>query len=82
MIVLLLITYRSPVLWLFPVISAGIALVSAEALIYLLAAHAGLTVNAQKMCIRDSIKHERPPDPIAGRGRLNPLSSQIECARS
>src|SRR3984885_11728237 len=46
-IVLLLITYRSPVLWLFPVVSAGIALVSAEALIYLLAAHAGLTVNAQ-----------------------------------
>ena len=46
-IVLLLITYRSPVLWLLPVISAGIALVSAEALIYLLAAHAGLTVNAQ-----------------------------------
>jgi putative drug exporter of the RND superfamily len=46
-IVLLLVTYRSPVLWLFPVISAGIALVSAEALIYLLAAHAGLTVNAQ-----------------------------------
>jgi putative drug exporter of the RND superfamily len=46
-IVLLLVTYRSPVLWLFPVVSAGIALVSAEALIYLLAAHAGLTVNAQ-----------------------------------
>ena len=46
-IVLLLITYRSPSLWLLPVISAGIALVSAEALIYLLAAHAGLTVNAQ-----------------------------------
>ena len=46
-IVLLLITYRSPTLWLLPVISAGVALVSAEALIYLLAAHAGLTVNAQ-----------------------------------
>src|SRR3984885_4870498 len=46
-IVVLLITYRSPVLWLFPVVSAGIALVSAEALVYLLAAHAGLTVNAQ-----------------------------------
>src|ERR1700743_396316 len=45
-IILLLITYRSPTLWLFPVISAGIALVSAEALIYLLA-RAGLTVNAQ-----------------------------------
>ena len=46
-IVLLLITYRSPVLWLLPVLTAGIALVSAEALIYLLAAHAGLTVNGQ-----------------------------------
>ncbi len=46
-IVLLLLTYRSPVLWLLPVISAGVALTSAEALIYLLAAHAGLTVNAQ-----------------------------------
>ncbi len=46
-IVLLLITYRSPALWLLPVITAGIALTSAEALIYLLAAHAGLTVNGQ-----------------------------------
>ncbi len=46
-IVLLLITYRSPVLWLLPVMSAGIALASAAALIYLLAKHAGLTVNAQ-----------------------------------
>ena len=44
---LLLITYRSPVLWLLPVISAGVALTSAEALIYLLATHAGLTVNGQ-----------------------------------
>ena len=46
-IVLLLITYRSPILWLLPVLSAGIALTTGEALIYLLAAHAGLTVNAQ-----------------------------------
>jgi putative drug exporter of the RND superfamily len=46
-IVLLLITYRSPGLWLLPVLTAGIALTSAEALIYLLAAHAGLTVNGQ-----------------------------------
>ena len=46
-IILLLITYRSPILWLLPVISAGIALTSAQALIYLLATHAGLTVNAQ-----------------------------------
>ena len=52
-IVLLLITYRSPVLWLLPVISAGVALASAEALIYLLAVHAGLTVNAQSAGILD-----------------------------
>src|ERR1700733_334884 len=45
-IALLLITYRSPSLWLLPVISAGIALATGEALVYLLAAHAGLTVNA------------------------------------
>jgi RND superfamily putative drug exporter len=52
-IVLLLITYRSPILWLLPVISAAVALVSAEAVIYLLAAHAGLTVNAQSAGILD-----------------------------
>jgi putative drug exporter of the RND superfamily len=45
-IVLLLLTYRSPVLWLLPVISVAVALVGAQALIYLLARHAGLTVNA------------------------------------
>ena len=45
-IVLLLITYRSPVLWLLPVVSAGVALATAQGLIYLLARH-GLTVNAQ-----------------------------------
>jgi putative drug exporter of the RND superfamily len=52
-IVLLLVTYRSPVLWLLPVISAAVALISAQALIYLLAAHAGLTVNAQSAGILD-----------------------------
>ena len=46
-IVILLITYRSPVLWLLPVISSGVALIVAQAVIYLLAAHAGLVVNAQ-----------------------------------
>jgi putative drug exporter of the RND superfamily len=44
-IVILLITYRSPVLWLLPVISSGVALITAQAVVYLLAAHAGLTVN-------------------------------------
>ena len=52
-IVLLLLTYRSPVLWLLPVISVGVALVTAQAVIYLLAAHAGLTVNAQSAGILD-----------------------------
>jgi putative drug exporter of the RND superfamily len=46
-IALLLITYRSPILWLLPVLSAGVALAASQGLIYLLAAHAGLTVNAQ-----------------------------------
>jgi len=46
-IVLLLVTYRSPVLWLLPLLSVGTALFSAQGVIYLLAKHAGLTVNAQ-----------------------------------
>ncbi|GAA1390472.1 MMPL family transporter [Kitasatospora putterlickiae] len=46
-IVLLLLTYRSPVLWALPLFSAAGALVVAQAVIYLLADHAGLTVNAQ-----------------------------------
>ncbi len=46
-VLILLLTYRSPVLWLLPVVSAGVALTSAQAVIYLLAKHAGLTVNAQ-----------------------------------
>ncbi|GAA0664442.1 MMPL family transporter [Kitasatospora atroaurantiaca] len=46
-VILLLLTYRSPVLWLLPLLCAGIALTVAEAVIYLLAKHAGLTVNAQ-----------------------------------
>jgi RND superfamily putative drug exporter len=45
--VILLITYRSPVLWLLPIISAGVALTTAQSVIYLLAKHAGLVVNAQ-----------------------------------
>ena len=46
-VVILLLTYRSPVLWLLPVISAAGALTASQAVIYLLAKHAGLTVNAQ-----------------------------------
>jgi RND superfamily putative drug exporter len=46
-VVLLLLTYRSPVLWLLPIMSAGVALTVAEAVIYLLTQHANLTVNGQ-----------------------------------
>jgi len=46
-VVILLLTYRSPVLWLLPVLSAGGALTASQAVIYLLAKHTGLTVNAQ-----------------------------------
>jgi RND superfamily putative drug exporter len=46
-IVILLLTYRSPVLWLLPVFSALVALTAAQAVIYLLATRADLTVNAQ-----------------------------------
>ena len=46
-IIMLLLTYRSPVLWLLPVISVGFALMVSQGIIYLLAKNAGLTVNAQ-----------------------------------
>ena len=46
-VVILLFTYRSPLLWLLPVVSAGVALVTAQGVIYLLAKNAGLTVNGQ-----------------------------------
>jgi RND superfamily putative drug exporter len=46
-IVMLLITYRSPTLILVPLLSVIAALFAAQALIYLLAEHAGLTVNGQ-----------------------------------
>ncbi|WP_037914580.1 MMPL family transporter [Actinacidiphila yeochonensis] len=46
-IVILLITYRSPTLLVLPVVSVVVALFTAEAVVYLLARHGGLTVNAQ-----------------------------------
>ena len=50
-IVLLLLTYRSPVLWLLPVISAAAALSTSEGVVYLLTKY--LTVNAQSAGILD-----------------------------
>lgn len=46
-VVALLITYRSPILLLVPVLAAIAALLTSQALVYLLAEHAGLTVNGQ-----------------------------------
>src|ERR1700749_2650923 len=45
--IILLLTYRSPVLWMLPIISAAVALTCAQGVIYLLAKNAGLTVNGQ-----------------------------------
>ncbi|MET9734992.1 MMPL family transporter [Streptomyces sp. NPDC006458] len=46
-VVMLLITYRSPTLLLVPVVAVIAALFTAQALIYFLAEYAGLTVNGQ-----------------------------------
>lgn len=45
--VLLLLTYRSPLLWLFPVLAVGFAAVLTQAGTYLLAKHASLPVDPQ-----------------------------------
>jgi RND superfamily putative drug exporter len=50
-IVILLVTYRSPVLWVLPLVCVFVALTAAQAVIYLLARHAGLTVNGQSAFI-------------------------------
>jgi RND superfamily putative drug exporter len=50
-ILILLLTYRSPFLWLLPIICAGVALTVSQGLIYLLAKYADLTVNGQSQAI-------------------------------
>ena len=50
-ILILLVTYRSPILWVLPIFSAVIALFCAQAVVYLLARYADLTVNAQSASI-------------------------------
>jgi putative drug exporter of the RND superfamily len=50
-IVILLVTYRSPVLWLLPLSCVFVALTAAQAAIYLLARDGGLTVNGQSAFI-------------------------------
>ncbi|MDO3700096.1 MMPL family transporter [Micromonospora sp. C28SCA-DRY-2] len=48
---LLLVTYRSPVLWLIPLLTAAFASQLASAVVYLLARHAGLAVDFQSQSI-------------------------------
>ena len=50
-IVILLIVYRSPILWILPIFSAVIALFVAQGVVYFLAKYADLTVNGQSQGI-------------------------------
>ncbi|MCP2339459.1 MMPL family transporter [Actinomadura rupiterrae] len=50
-ILILLITYRSPILWMMPLLCVVFALQAAQGVVYLLAKHAGLTVNGQSTFI-------------------------------
>ena len=50
-IVILLLTYRSPILWLLPIISVVVAYSVSGGVVYLLAKYADLTVNGQSQAI-------------------------------
>lgn len=50
-ILILLFTYRSPILWLLPIISAAVSYQMAGGVVYLLAKYADLTVNDQSQYI-------------------------------
>lgn len=50
-ILILLVTYRSPLLWVLPILSAVVALGIAMGLLYLLAKHTSLTINGQTQFI-------------------------------
>jgi RND superfamily putative drug exporter len=50
-ILLLLMVYRSPVLWILPLINIGIALMLTRAVQYLLGEYAGLTVNPENAAV-------------------------------
>ena len=50
-VLILLLTYRSPVLWILPLLAAMVALFTSQAIIYLLARYADLTVNQQSQAI-------------------------------
>ncbi|HCB07643.1 MAG TPA: MMPL family transporter [Nocardioides sp.] len=50
-ILILLITYRSPILWILPIVCAAVANTMAGGVVYLLAKYAGLVVNDQSQYI-------------------------------
>ncbi|MBF4161615.1 MMPL family transporter [Nocardioides acrostichi] len=50
-ILILLLTYRSPMLWILPIVSAVVALSCAGGIVYLLAKYADVTVNGQSQSI-------------------------------
>ncbi|WP_166133753.1 MMPL family transporter [Nocardioides ochotonae] len=50
-VVILLLTYRSPVLWLLPILAAVVAYFTSGGVVYLLAKYADLTVNGQSQAI-------------------------------
>jgi RND superfamily putative drug exporter len=50
-ILILLFTYRSPILWILPILSAAIANTMAGGVVYLMAKYAGLVVNDQSQYI-------------------------------
>jgi RND superfamily putative drug exporter len=50
-VAILLLTYRSPILWLFPILTAIFAMLNAQGIVYLLSKYADLTVNAQAIGI-------------------------------
>lgn len=50
-VLILLVTYRSPILWLLPIISAVVGLGASMGLLYFLAKHTSLTVNGQTQFI-------------------------------
>ena len=60
-ILILLVVYRSPVLWFFPLFSAILALGSASLIIYQLAKHDVLTLNGQSQGILSSLCWAREP---------------------
>ena len=74
-ILILLLTYRSPILWILPVISAGVALTVSQAVIYLLA--------RQRRPHRERAERRHPHRPgVRGGDRLRPAADRAISRRA